>query len=76
MMHVMDMHPGMKILGSDGDFVGAFRSLSGQLMGVQAGPAPDEFHYLDLALVHEVGNDAIRLLVPAEEARQRWSEEE
>ena len=45
MMHVMDMHPGMKILGSDGDFVGAvWRGIRRDLMRHEAGGIGSSTH--------------------------------
>jgi hypothetical protein len=44
-------------------------------MQIADGSAPEDQHYLDLALVAHADEGRIELLVPGAEARQRWSEE-
>lgn len=75
MMHVDQLRPNMNVIGSDGAEVGVYRSLSGQLMQIANGPDPEDRHFLDIGLIHEISGDDIRLLISRDEARKRWSEE-
>jgi hypothetical protein len=78
MMHVDKIREGMTVLGSDRDHVGEVESLSGQLLKIRgAGPHTDgSHHYLDIGLIAVVDHDAVVLLVPAAEAKKRWSDED
>lgn len=75
MLHVDQLKPNMNVVGSDGVVIGAYRSLSGQLMQIAEGALPTDRHFLDLALVADVEGDQIKLLVTGAEAKQRWSDE-
>lgn len=77
MMFVDQIREGLTVIGSDRVHVGTVDSLSGQLLKLKKNdPASGgTHHYLDLALVAGVDSDTIVLIVPAAEAKQRWSEE-
>jgi hypothetical protein len=77
MMFVDQIREGLEVVGSDGDHVGTVDSLSGQLLKLKkSDPASGgTHHYLDLGLVTGVEGNVISLLVPAAEAKERWSDE-
>lgn len=77
MMFVEQIREGLKVVGSDGGHVGTVDALAGQLLKLKkSDPASGgTHHYLDIALVSGVDDETITLLVPAAEAKQRWSEE-
>ncbi|KRE21706.1 hypothetical protein ASE66_28070 [Bosea sp. Root483D1] len=77
MMHVQDIHEGLKVVGSDGGHVGSVDALVGQLLKLKkSDPASGgTHHFLDIGLIAEIENDTARLLVTADDAKQRWSEE-
>jgi hypothetical protein len=77
MMFVDKIREGLEIVGSDGAHVGTVDALAGQLLKLKSSdPASGgTHHYLDLALVSGIEGDTVTLLVPAAEARERWSEE-
>lgn len=77
MMFVEQIREGMDIVGSDGAHVGTVDGLAGQLLKLKrSGPASGgTHHFLDIALVVGVEDRTIKLLVPAAEARERWSNE-
>lgn len=77
MMFVEKIREGLEVVGSDGGHVGTVDGLSGQLMKLKrSDPASGGVHYyLDIALVSGVDERRITLLVPAEEAQERWSDE-
>lgn len=77
MMFVDQIREGLAIVGSDGAHVGSVDALVGQLLKLKkSDPASGgTHHYLDLALVAGIEGDTIKLLVPAAEAKERWSEE-
>ena len=76
MMFVEQIRDGQRVIGSDGGHVGTVDALSGQLIKLkkndpESGGAP---HYIDLGLVIGLEDDTIKLIVPAAEAKERWSE--
>jgi hypothetical protein len=77
MMLIEQIREGLAIVGSDGVHVGTVDSLSGTLLKLKkSDPASGgTHHYLDIGLVVAIEGDTARLLVPATEAKQRWSEE-
>jgi hypothetical protein len=77
MMFVDQIREGLEVVGSDRNHVGTVDALAGQLLKLTKGdPASGgTHHYLDLALVSGIEGNTITLLVPAAEARERWSEE-
>lgn len=77
MMFVDQIREGLESVGSDGMHVGSVDALVGQLLKLKkSDPATGgTHHYLDLALVTSIEGDTIKLLVPAAEAKERWSEE-
>lgn len=77
MMHVQDIHEGLKVVGSDGGHVGTVDALVGQLLKLKKNdPASGgTHHFLDIGLIADIENDTARLLVTADDAKQRWSEE-
>lgn len=77
MMHLQDIHEGLKVVGSDGGHVGTVDALVGQLLKLKKNdPASGgTHHFLDIGLIAEIENDTARLLVTADDAKQRWSEE-
>lgn len=77
MMFVEQVREGLEIEGSDGVHVGTVDGLSGTLLKLKkSDPASGgTHHYLDIGLVVAIEGDTLKLLVPAAEARQRWSEE-
>jgi len=78
MMHVQDIHEGLKVVGSDRGHVGTVDALVGQLLKLKkSDPASGgTHHFLDIGLIAEIENDTARLLVTADDAKQRWSEED
>lgn len=77
MMFVEQIREGMAVVGSDGGHVGTVDALAGQLLKLKKNdPASGgEHHFLDIALVVGIEGDTIKLLVPAAEAQERWSDE-
>lgn len=77
MMFVDQIREGLKVVGSDRGHVGTVDGLAGQLLKLKkSDPASGgTHHYLDLALVSGIEADTITLLVPAAEAKERWSDE-
>lgn len=77
MMHVQDIHEGLKVVGSDGGHVGTVDALVGQLLKLNKNdPASGgTHHFLDIGLIAEIENETVKLLVTAADAKQRWSEE-
>lgn len=77
MMIVEKIREGLEIVGSDGGHVGTVDGLSGQLLKLKrSDPASGGVHhFLDIALVSGVDESRITLLIPAEEAQERWSDE-
>jgi len=77
MVFVDQIREGLEIIGSDGMHVGSVDALVGQLLKLKKSDpaAGGTHHYLDLALVAGIEGDTIKLLVPAAEARERWSQE-
>lgn len=77
MMFVDQIREGLEIVGSDNAHVGTVDALVGQLLKLdKSDPAAGGVHhYLDLGLVGGIENNIVKLLVPAAEAKERWSEE-
>lgn len=77
MMHVDQIREGLKVVGSDHSHVGTVDGLAGQLLKLKkSDPASGgTHHYLDIGLIADIEGDTIELLVTADDARQRWSEE-
>lgn len=77
MMHVQDIREGLEVIGWDRRHVGTVDALAGQLLKLKKND-PDSggtHHYLDIGLIADIEDGQIRLLVPAEEAKRRWSDE-
>ena len=76
MMFVEQIKEGQRVIGSDGGHVGTIDELSGQLLKLKKNDPESggAHHYLDLALVIAVEGDTLKLIVPAAEAKERWSE--
>ena len=77
MMHVQDIHEGLKVVGSDGGHVGTVDALVGQLLKLKKNdPASGgTHHYLDIGFIADIENETVKLLLTADDAKQRWSEE-
>ncbi|MCO5091249.1 DUF2171 domain-containing protein [Bosea sp. (in: a-proteobacteria)] len=77
MMFVEQVREGLEIVGSDGVHVGTVDGLSGTLLRLKKSDPSSggTHHYLDIGLVAAIEGDTIKLLVPAAEAKQRWSKE-
>ncbi|WP_186417377.1 DUF2171 domain-containing protein [Bosea sp. CS1GBMeth4] len=77
MMHVQDIREGLEVIGSDGRHVGTVDALVGQLLKLdRTDPAAGgTHHFLDIGLIADVDDGAVKLLVTADDAKQRWSEE-
>lgn len=77
MMHVNQIREGLKVVGSDRGHVGTVDALAGQLLKLKkSGPASGGTHYyLDIGLIADIEGDTVQLLVTADDAKQRWSEE-
>lgn len=76
MMFIEKIREGLEIVGSDGVQVGTVDALSGTLLKLKRSDPSSggSHHYLDIGLVVAVEGNTAKLLVPAAEARQRWSE--
>jgi hypothetical protein len=77
MMHVDQIREGLEVVGSDHGHVGTVDGLAGQLLKLKKNdPASGgTHHYLDVGLIGAIEGDIIKLLVTADDAKQRWSEE-
>ena len=77
MMFVEQIREGQSVVGSDGGHVGTVDGLAGQLLKLKKSDPTSGgvHHFLDIALVTAVDGDTIRLIVPAAEAMERWSDE-
>lgn len=77
MMHVQDIHEGLKVVGSDGGHVGTVDALVGQLLKLKKNdPASGGTrHFLDIGYIADIENETVKLLLTADDAKQRWSEE-
>ena len=76
MMFVEQIRDGQRVIGSDGGHVGTVDALSGQLIKLKKNDPESggAHHYIDLGLVIGLEDDTIKLIVPAAEAKERWSE--
>ncbi|MCR4522993.1 DUF2171 domain-containing protein [Bosea sp. 47.2.35] len=76
MMFVEQIKEGQRVIGSDGGHVGTVDALSGQLIKLKKNDPESggAHHYIDLGLVIGIEGDTIKLIVPATEAKERWSE--
>ncbi len=77
MMFTEQIREGLEVVGSDGAHVGTVDGLSGTLLKLKKSDPSSEgtHHYLDIGLVVAIEGNNAKLLVPAEEAKQRWSAE-
>ena len=77
MMHVQDIHEGLKVVGSDGGHVGTVDALVGQLLKLKKNdPASGgTHHYLDIGFIADIENETVKLLLTADDVKRRWSEE-
>lgn len=77
MMHVQDIHEGLNVIGSDGGHVGTVDALVGQLLKLKKNdPASGgTHHFLDIGFIAGIENETVKLLLTADDAKQRWSEE-
>jgi len=75
-MFVEQIKEGQQVIGADGGHIGTIDGLSGQLLKLKKNDPESggAHHYLDLGLVVSVEGDTIKLIVPAAEAKERWSE--
>lgn len=78
MMFIEQIKDGQKVVGSDGAHVGTVDGLSGQLLKLKKNDSASggAHHYLDIGLIVELDGETIKLIVPAAEAMERWSEAE
>lgn len=67
MMHVDQIREGLQVVGSDQGHVGTVDALTPASGGTH--------HYLDIGLIADIEGDTIKLLVTADDAKLRWSEE-
>lgn len=76
MMFVQQIKEGQKVVGADGGHVGTVDSLSGQLLKLKKNDPESggAHHYLDIGLVVAIDGDSIKLILPASEAKERWSQ--
>ena len=76
MMFVEQIKDGQTVVGSDGAHVGTVDGLSGQLLKLKRNDPESggSHHYLDIGLVVAVEGETVKLIVPAAEAKERWSE--
>ncbi|WP_262330894.1 DUF2171 domain-containing protein [Bosea sp. BH3] len=76
MMFVEQIKEGQRVIGADGGHVGTIDGLSGQLLKLKKNDPESggAHHYLDIGLVVAVEGDTLKLIVPAAEAKERWSE--
>lgn len=76
MMFVEQIKEGQRVIGSDGGHVGTVDALSGQLIKLKKNDPESggAHHYIDLGLVIGIEGGTIKLIVPAAEAKERWSE--
>jgi hypothetical protein len=76
MMFVEQIREGQRVIGSDGGHVGTVDALSGQLIKLKKNDPESggAHHYIDLGLVIGIESDTIKLIVPAAEVKERWSE--
>ena len=76
MMFVEQIKEGQIVIGSDGAHVGTVDGLNGQLLKLKKNDPESggAHHYLDIGTVVSVEGDTIKLIVPAAEAKKRWSE--
>ena len=78
MMFVEQIKEGQKVVGSDGGPVGTVDGLNGQLLKLKKNDPESgsggAHHYLDIGLIVAVEGDTLKLIVPAAEAKERWSE--
>lgn len=77
MMFAEQIREGLEIVGTDGVHVGTVDGLSGTLLKLKKSDPSSggTQHYLDIGLIVAIDGNAAKLLVPASEARQRWSAE-
>lgn len=76
MMHVDQIREGLQVVGSDQGHVGTVDALAGQLLKLKKNdPASGgSHHYLDIGLIADIEGDTIKLLVTADDAKQRWTD--
>ncbi|GAU84176.1 DUF2171 domain-containing protein [Bosea sp. BIWAKO-01] len=76
MTFVQQIKEGQTVEGADGGHVGTVDSLSVQLLKLKKNDPESSgaHHYLDIGLVVAVDGDTIKLIVPASEPKERWSE--
>jgi len=76
MMFVEQIKENQTVVGSDGGHVGTVDALSGQLLKLKRNDPESggAHHYLDIGLITALEGDVIKLIVPASEAKERWSE--
>lgn len=76
MMFIEQIREGLEIVGSDGAHVGTVDALSGTLLKLKKSDplSGGAHHYLDIGLIVAIEGNRAKLLVPAAEAKQRWSE--
>lgn len=77
MMHVQDIHEGLEVIGSDGSHVGTVDALVGQLLKLKTNDpgSGGTHHFLDIGYIANIENETVRLLLTADDAKQRWSDE-
>lgn len=76
MIFIEQVREGLEIVGSDGAHVGTVDALSGTLLKLKKSDPSSggTHHYLDIGPIVAIEGNRAKLLVPAAEAKQRWSE--
>lgn len=76
MMFVQQIRNGQRVIGLDGGHAGTVDALSGRLIKLKRNDPESggAHHYIDLGLVIGIDSDTIKLIVPAADAKERWSE--
>lgn len=74
--HSLSNSSRQRLLGSEGGCVGTVDALSGQLIKLKKNDTESggAHHHIDLGLVISVDGDVIKLIAPAAEATEGWSE--
>jgi hypothetical protein len=71
------IHEHMDVVGSDGETVGKVDCVRGDRIILTRSDSPDDRHHsLDCSMIDTVEGDQVRLDVSAEDAKNRWRDEE
>jgi len=74
MMFVEQIRDGQRVIRSDGGHVGTVDALSGQLIKLKKNDPESGGAHHYISLVIGIEGNTIKLIVPAAEAKERWSE--